>query len=197
MVLQADKTKTAALRVVPVGQRLAAVLEMIRTDPLGEPLGPDTYVFGDEVGGPIGSIKTTWRTTCAKAGVVGLNFHDLRREFACRLLESRAELHDVRDFLGHTNLTTTSRYLRSTPLRLERALGLLERATGGAAPTKGLLTGRVAGKIATPLPHGGSAASGDAIAADAEVLDALEDVMVSPEGIEPSTNRLRVCCSAN
>ena len=60
--------------------------------------------------------------TCEQAGIVDLHFHDLRREFACRLLESRAELHDVRDFLGHTNITTTSRYLRSTTLRLERAL---------------------------------------------------------------------------
>ena len=66
---------------------------------------------------PFASIKTTWRNGCEKAGVVDLHFHDLRREFACRLLESRAELHDVRDFPDHTNLTTTSRYLRSTALR--------------------------------------------------------------------------------
>jgi hypothetical protein len=37
---------------------------------------------------------------------------------------------DAPDFLGHANITTTSRYLRSTTLRLERALGLLERAEG-------------------------------------------------------------------
>ena len=128
LVLRAGTTKTGTLRVVPVGQRLAAVLEMLRTDPEGEALPPDAYVFGDEVGGHIASIKTTWRTACEKAGVVGLHFHDLRREFACRLLESRAELHDVRDFLGHTNLTTTSRYLRSTAMRLERALRLLEES---------------------------------------------------------------------
>ena len=42
------------------------------------------------------------------------------------LLESGADLHDVRDFLGHANITTTSRYLRSTPLRLERALSKME-----------------------------------------------------------------------
>ncbi len=128
LVLRAGKTKTGTLRVIPVGQRLAAVLEMLVTDPEGEVLPPDAYVFGDEVGGPIASIKTTWRTACEKAGVVDLHFHDLRREFACRLLESRAELHDVRDFLGHTNLTTTSRYLRSTAMRLERALRLLEES---------------------------------------------------------------------
>jgi hypothetical protein len=30
------------------------------------------------------------------------------------------------DFLGHANITTTSRYLASTPLRLEQALAKLE-----------------------------------------------------------------------
>ena len=38
------------------------------------------------------------------------------------------ECDDVRDFLGHANITTTSRYLRSTPLRLERALAAMDAA---------------------------------------------------------------------
>ena len=49
---------------------------------------------------------------------------------ACRLLESSADLHDVRDFLGHANITTTSRYVRSTPVRLAQALERMEAATG-------------------------------------------------------------------
>ena len=44
-------------------------------------------------------------------------------------LESSADLHDVRDFLGHANITTTSRYLRSTPVRLAQALERTEAAT--------------------------------------------------------------------
>ena len=44
----------------------------------------------------------------------------------CRLLESSADLHDVRDFLGHANITTTSRYLRSAPVRLAEALQRME-----------------------------------------------------------------------
>ena len=55
-------------------------------------------------------------TTLRRVEIVGLRFHDLCREFACRLLESG----DVRDFLGHANITTTSRYLASTPVRLEQ-----------------------------------------------------------------------------
>ena len=152
LILRADKTKTAMLRVVPVGQRLGAVLEMLRTDPEGEPLGLDAFVFGDEVGGRIASVKTAWRTACAKAGITDLRFHDLRREFACRLLESRAELHDVRDFLGHANITTTSRYLRSTTLRLERALKLLEQRDRQEA--RETLPDSAFGRIgATRVPH--------------------------------------------
>jgi integrase len=184
LVLRAGKTKTGTWRVVPVGQRLAAVLEMLRTDPEGEVLPPDAYVFGDEVGGPIASIKTTWRTACEKAGVVGLHFHDLRREFACRLLESRAELHDVRDFLGHTNLTTTSRYLRSTAMRLERALRLLEESQAASERTPPMVREGDSRSSATPVPHGAIGAYDIDDALDAEVLEAIAVGVVSPEGID-------------
>jgi integrase len=90
--------------------------------PDGQRLPADAYVFGNEVGERVADIKTAWRATCGRAGIYDLHFHDLRREFGSRLLESGASEHDVRDFLGHANLTSTSRYLKSTPLRLERAL---------------------------------------------------------------------------
>ena len=35
--------------------------------------------------------------TCAAAGIEDLHFHDLRRAFACRLLEAKTDLHDVRE----------------------------------------------------------------------------------------------------
>jgi len=57
---------------------------------------------------------------------IDLHFHDLRREFACTLLESSAGMHDVQKFLGHANITTTSRYLESSPVRLVAALARME-----------------------------------------------------------------------
>jgi hypothetical protein len=95
---------------------------------------------------------------------VDLHFHDLRREFACRLLESRAELHDVRDFLGHANITTTSTYPRSTPLRLARALSLLE-----AGPRL----------FPTPFPHEADPESEGGSTDSVATLDAEEDEVVS------------------
>ena len=48
---------------------------------------------------------------------------------ACRGLDSSSNLQDVRDCLGHANITTTSRYVRSTPRRLAQALERMEAAT--------------------------------------------------------------------
>ena len=138
-------------------------------------------MFGDDVGGPIASIKTTWRTACEKAGVVDLHFHDLRREFACRLLESRAELHDVRDFLGHTNLTTTSRYLRSTAMRLERALRLLEESQAASEDTPPMVREDDFRSSATPVPHGAFEAYDVDDALDAETVDAIAVGVVSQQ----------------
>ena len=132
IVLTAAKTKTAEARVIPVGANLLAVLNMRQHAPDGTDHPPAACVFGNECGERVTSIRTAWERTCERAGIRDLHFHDLRREFASRLLESRADLHDVQMFLGHAAITTTSRYLQSTPVRLERALARLEEAAGFA-----------------------------------------------------------------
>ena len=102
---------------------------MRRTDPNGNPWPLSAYVFGNDVGEPVKSVRTAWKTTCRRAGIADLHLNDLRHEFGCRLLESGSQLHDVRDFLGHANISTTSRYLQSSSERLADALQRLEVAT--------------------------------------------------------------------
>jgi integrase len=200
LMLRAGKTKTGTMRVVPVGQRLAAVLEMLRTDPQGEELPSDAFVFGDEIGQSISSVKTAWRSACVGADITDLHLHDLRREFACRLLESRAELYDVRDFLGHANITTTSRYLRSTTLRLERALTLLEQhEEQQARANRASQRKKDSRKSATLVPHGRKSAPGADDPPDADTIDLIEDVVVSPARLREDASarsglHLRVAC---
>ena len=77
------------------------------------------------------SIRSPWARSCrARAGISGcpIGLCDVGGLIACRLLESSADLHDVRDCLGHANITTTSRYVRSTPVRLAQALERMEAA---------------------------------------------------------------------
>ena len=71
-----------------------------------------------------------WRADGEQAGSGGFVEEDLVASDLSRrrieLVESSADLHDVRDFLGHANITTTSRYLRSSPVRLAQALERME-----------------------------------------------------------------------
>lgn len=122
LLFPATKTKTNETRRVPVTPRLNAVIAMRRLDPKGKPFKPTAYVFGNEVGEEVKSIKTAWRATCRRANISGLHFHDLRREFGSRLNETPGvSNHQVRDWLGHANITTTSRYLATTPKGLRQA----------------------------------------------------------------------------
>jgi integrase len=146
VVLPATKTKTGEARVVPVGDRLRAELSMRQHAPDGKEHPLQAYVFGDETGAQVTSVRRQWEDAVLRAHghapirkrgkltaesravlhAVDLHVHDLRREFASRLLESSADLHDVQMFLGHADITTTSRYLQSTPIRLARALAKME-----------------------------------------------------------------------
>jgi integrase len=152
LLLPAAKTKTATARDVPITARLGGILEMRRLNPAGEPLGPEAFVFGNELGQRIGSIKRAWQTCVLKAHGqtprwrprgwseldaeskahyrrIDLRFHDLRREFASRLREAPGiSDHEVRDWLGHANITTTSRYLATTRTTLQRARKKFEQS---------------------------------------------------------------------
>jgi integrase len=112
-------------------------------------------VFGNEVGEQVGSIKKAWQTAVLKAHghqpqwvkgksnqlapeslaayhAINLHFHDLRREFGSRVLESGSSLIEARDLLGHANISQTSTYLQSTT-----TLGLaIERTRCARAPSR-------------------------------------------------------------
>ena len=72
--------------------RLKAILEMRRTDPAGAPMPPTAYVFGMAIGQRVQSIDKAWGAACRRAGILGLHFHDLRRDAGSRWLEGGVPL---------------------------------------------------------------------------------------------------------
>jgi integrase len=134
LLLSADKTKTGEARAVPITSRLHGVLERRQWIADGEPFKPNDYVFGNEVGEQRLWIHHDWKAACDAAGIEGLHFHDLRREFASRLLETPGvSLHDVSDWVGHSNVVTTSRYLATSGVRKQRVLERFEAGRRAAA----------------------------------------------------------------
>ena len=67
IVIRAEHTKDREKRVLPVSSRLRKLLEVRRDSPDGSPLPPATYVFGDEIGRRVGSVKRAWQTAVLRA----------------------------------------------------------------------------------------------------------------------------------
>jgi integrase len=155
LTLRGETTKSGRTRVVPIStQRLRQVLEWLRIDIEGEKKSDETLVFSDEIGEPVGSFRTAWVNTVLRAHEIelrwdrsakfrqltsecmdafrriDLHWHDLRHEYASRLVEQGVPLAQVRDLLGHASIVTTERYDNQTVQALQLAAAKLERGVG-------------------------------------------------------------------
>jgi integrase len=144
LVFRAEKTKTRTERIVPISTRLLGMLEMRKLDPAGEPLPPDAYVFGDALGRKVKSVRTAWENACERAGLTGVQLRDLRHEAGSRFEEAGVALTVVSKILGHTNLTTTSRYLNIHRRGLHAAMEKLEQHRPAVAQQAKRCTSRCA-----------------------------------------------------
>ena len=151
ITLRGVTTKSGLTRRVPIGTlRLRSVLEWLQLDAAGEKKPGQEPVFSNEVGEPISSFRTAWVLTVLKAHDItphwsktsyteleessaeafrriDLRWHDLRHEYASRLVERNVPLAQVRDLLGHASITTTERYDNQTLESLQVAAQRLER----------------------------------------------------------------------
>lgn len=130
LFLPAGKTKAKKPRRVPISTVLQDVLQRRRNDPAGEALPSDAFVFGDAVGRRRRSVKAAWRLTCGRAKIVGLHFHDLRREAGSRWMDAGVPLATIQRWLGHHNISQTSTYLAASGGGDADAMTAFERATG-------------------------------------------------------------------
>jgi integrase len=100
--LQADLTKSGKARAIPVPAEL---------DPKHFPFGlKPTY------------LANRFLEARRRAGLPHIRFHDLRRSFGTWLVQKRTDAAVVRDLLGHSTLTMTSRYLGTDLTQLKKAM---------------------------------------------------------------------------
>jgi integrase len=112
-----------------------SILAMRRIAPDGTPHPGTAYVFGNEIGQRVTTVRTAWRLACKRARIEGLHFHDLRREAGSRWLEGGVPLHTVRAWLGHSNISQTSTYFATTFEAQHDVMRRLRRATCQLATT--------------------------------------------------------------
>jgi integrase len=124
--------KTGQSRQVHISERLFPVISRRCQGLQGVALKPTAYVFGNEVGEKVGSIKKAWETCLLRAhghkvqwaGKNGLSaecraqlkqinkhIHDLRHEAGLRWHKGGVPLNVIQRLYGHETLEQTSTYL--------------------------------------------------------------------------------------
>ena len=73
------------------------------------------------------SVRIAWEKARDAAGLTRLQLRDLRHEAGSRFDEAGVPTNYVSKLLGHTNLTTTSRYLNIHRRGLQMAMQKLEQ----------------------------------------------------------------------
>jgi len=106
------------------------MLEMRRADPAGCELPPDAYIFGDVRGRRVKSVQGAGTSARKAADLGDFQLRDLRHEAASRFDEAGGPIVYVSSLLGHSNLSTTSRYLNIHRHGLHLAMQKLEESRG-------------------------------------------------------------------
>lgn len=105
-----DTTKTSETRHIPMNGEVFTVLEEWKKQSR-EAL----YVFPNQEGGRFEDVKSAWLKLLERAEVTGFRWHDMRHDFASRLVMAKESLNTVRELLGHSDITMTLRYAHLAP----------------------------------------------------------------------------------
>jgi hypothetical protein len=125
--IRLKQSKTGARVVIPVGAPLKAMLDCTaRRSPMmlvnldGQPWSPDGF-------------RVSWRKACAKAGVVGVTYHDLRGTAVTRLAIAGSTDAEIATLTGHSlkdvHAILDAHYLNRDPALAESAVRKLESRT--------------------------------------------------------------------
>lgn len=68
------------------------------------------YVFQNRKGGPRGYVSQSIRKALRKAGLHDCKIHTLRHTHASRLIQNGMSVYEVKEILGHSDISTTMRY---------------------------------------------------------------------------------------
>ena len=115
-------TKSRRVRTVPLSDQAGAALARLaqRTDFTA----PGEYVFCDLAHGRLldgSALRRRFKAATAAAGLPVLRWHDLRHTFGSLLVVGGLDLVTVQSALGHSRITTTSRYLHARPAHEQAA----------------------------------------------------------------------------
>lgn len=121
-------TKAGTPRHVPINQRAGELLQALQAE---GPASPWVFCSSKDPSRPVNHknfIRRVFKVAAKKAGLQGLNWHDLRRTTGSRLAMAGIPLNTVGEILGHSSERVTKIYARLNQVHLQEAMEALSRA---------------------------------------------------------------------
>jgi len=111
LAIKGSNAKSGKTRHIPLNSDAMAALNQWRQQ------SPTTnvLVFPSAKGKKIVEIKTAWAKLLRDAKIETFRWHDMRHDFASRLVMAGVDLNTVRELLGHADLKMTLRYAHLAP----------------------------------------------------------------------------------
>jgi integrase len=129
--VEAATSKSGQSRDIPMTAEARKVLGAWRNQ--RAPTDPRTYLFTLPDGKRLQSIgHKTWGEVMAAARIKDFRFHDLRHDYASRLVMADVDLYSVSKLLGHSDVSMTQRYAHLAPDYLKSAVRKLDSAERAA-----------------------------------------------------------------
>lgn len=120
LTVTAGNAKSRKARHVPLNAEVADVLK--RWKKQGDGAG---LVFPGAGGGRLTNVNKSWDGLTTDAKLTDFRFHDLRHDFASKLVMAGVDLNTVRELLGHADIAMTLRYSHLAPDKLADAVAKL------------------------------------------------------------------------
>jgi integrase len=109
LTVKGEHSKSGLTRHVPLNVIALNALKEWRRQSAG------TLVFPGEDDDPLTDIKTAWKNLLKNAKIKDFRWHDLRHDFASKLVMKGVDLNTVRELLGHKDIKMTLRYAHLAP----------------------------------------------------------------------------------
>ncbi|EEX47854.1 site-specific integrase [Jonquetella anthropi] len=122
ILVRGEICKTGKSRRIPLSPIAFETLKAWREQQPQE----NKYVFPSAyTNQPKKHCKCAWKNLLIRANITNFHWHDLRHDFASKLVMAGVDLNTVRELLGHSTLEMTLRYAHLAPSKLSAAIETL------------------------------------------------------------------------
>jgi len=121
VTVMAGYSKSNKTRHIPLNTQAVAVMKKWMNQGKGKGLVFPSPITGERME----KLKSSWSKLLQDADVHDFRFHDLRHDFASRLVMKEVDLYRVKELLGHGSIEITQRYAHLAPHTLAEAVEVL------------------------------------------------------------------------